>query len=89
MLDNLHDVIYLQMGDPDEPIRIDETTWCSDKINDDDIKYLLSTPEREAASVLYRALSFAKSAIKSGEPWTDSCEEIIQAAIDLADGSDK
>jgi len=78
-----HDAIYLQVGDLDEPIRIDETTWCSDKINDGDVKYLLATSEREAASVLYRALSFAKSVIKSGEPWSDTCEEIIQAAIDL------
>ena len=52
-----HDVIYLQINDPDEPIGIDETTWCSDKINDDDIKYLLSTLEREAASELYQALN--------------------------------
>ena len=51
-----HDAIYLQVGDSDEPIGIDETTWCSDKINDGDIKYLLSTPEREAAPELYEAL---------------------------------
>jgi len=58
-----HDAIYLQVSDSDEPIGIDETTWCSDKINDGDIKYLLSTPEREAASELYEALVNADYAV--------------------------
>jgi len=133
-----HDAIYLQVGDSDEPIRIDETTWCSDKINDGDVKYLLATPEREAApemykeleqakdalercgiggiydnfhslsdaiiqmslyiknlerekdewaevkSEMYEALCFARSVIKSGEEWTDTCEKIINGAIALA-----
>ena len=58
-----HDVIYLQVGDSDEPIGIDYTTWCSDKINDGDVKYLLATSEREAASELYEALVNADYAV--------------------------
>jgi len=37
------DVIYLQIRE------FPEITWCADKINDDDIKYLRATPEREKA----------------------------------------
>ena len=44
-----YDVIYLQTEE------FPETTWCVDQINDDDVKYLLATPEREAAPELYRA----------------------------------
>ena len=43
-------------------------------------------PMHSAVDALFEALCFAKSAIKSGEPWTDSCEEIIQAALALANG---
>ena len=31
-------------------------TWCSDLIYDDDVKYLLATPEREAAPEMLEAL---------------------------------
>lgn len=39
---------------------------------------------REIAEQLrraHRALSFARSCIKSGEPWTDTCEDIIGGAL--------
>jgi len=39
----------------------------------------------EVKSEMYRALSFAKSVIKSGEPWSDTCEEIIQEVFTNAD----
>lgn len=32
---------------------------------------------------LYQALAFAASCIKSGEPWTEQCEQIIGVACDL------
>jgi hypothetical protein len=50
--DSPYGVIYLQAS----PHREIETTWCSDQITDDDIKYLLATPEREAAPELLEAL---------------------------------
>ena len=37
-----------------------------------------------AAPAMFKALHFARSVIKSGEPWTDTCEEIINAALELA-----
>lgn len=43
-----HDAIYLQKED------FEEMTWCADQINDDDVKYLLATPEREAAPRLHK-----------------------------------
>ena len=45
------DVIWLQ---PDE---FPEITWCRDKINDNDIKYLLATPERKAAGDMIQVLN--------------------------------
>ena len=92
----LHDVIYLQISNPDEPIRIDETTWCSDKINDDDIKYLLSTPEREAAHEMYKALRKLRN--PSYDPGRGSgyhrdnfwkAYETATEALALVDGSDR
>ena len=44
-----HDVIYLQTDEAAESLGLEGVTWCQDKINDGDIKYLLATPEREAA----------------------------------------
>jgi len=41
-------------------------------------------PKHSAVDALYEALSFAKSVIKSGEPWTDTCEDRIQGALALA-----
>ncbi len=51
-----HDVIYLQHGE--SPIRLEEAgiTWCQDKINEGDTKYLLATPEREAVPELLEVL---------------------------------
>lgn len=39
-----------------------------------------------AAPDLLQALSFAKSVILSGEPWTETCEQVIQTAINKAKG---
>jgi len=39
---------------------------------------------REMAEQLrrcHRALAFARSVIKSGEPWTDTCEDVIGGAL--------
>ena len=30
---------------------------------------------------LWEALAFARSAIKCGEPWTSTCEDVIDAAL--------
>ena len=57
------DIIYLQWhGEPyyngtiDPNTDVSEVTWCMDEIWDVDIKYLLATPEREAATELLEAL---------------------------------
>jgi hypothetical protein len=39
---------------------------------------------REWQPEVLEALSFAKSVIQCGEPWTDTCERVIQGAIDNA-----
>jgi hypothetical protein len=39
-----------------------------------------------AAPDLLQALSFAKSVIQCGEPWTETCEKVIQGAINKALG---
>ena len=39
-----------------------------------------------AAPDLYRALAFAASAIKSGEPWSQTCEDMIGGALSKARG---
>jgi hypothetical protein len=36
---------------------------------------------REERRRLREALAFAQSAIKSGEPWTQTCEDVIGAAL--------
>lgn len=41
-----------------------------------------------AAPELLTALQFAKSVIRSGEPWTDECERIIDGALKKAKGYD-
>ena len=59
------DIIYLQYYGDDwyvdnienpEPAEGDEVTWCVDKINEVDIKYLLATPQREAAPAMFEAI---------------------------------
>lgn len=36
---------------------------------------------REHVTRLHRALAFAASVIKSGEPWTQTCDEVIGGAL--------
>ncbi len=50
---DIYDPIYLQTSFLHPEI---ETTWCRDPVNDDDIKYLLATPAREAAADLIKQL---------------------------------
>lgn len=49
--------IYLQVEDFDETEFDYETTWCDDKINDDDIEYIRSDTaerqKREIADMVY------------------------------------
>jgi len=41
-------------------------------------KYLIEKRTAEEQLAVYRrALAFARSVIKSGEPWTETCENII------------
>ncbi len=51
----LYDVIYLQTGKNIESLEEEGITWCQDRIEDGDTKYLLATPEREAAPELLEA----------------------------------
>lgn len=37
----------------------------------------------ETARAAYNALCFAASVIRSGEPWTETCEQKIGALLDL------
>ena len=45
-----HDQIWLQKSE------YPEITWCQYKIYDDDVEYLLATPERKAASDVLKIL---------------------------------
>ncbi len=65
-----HDVIYLQHGE--SPIRLEEVgiTWCQDEINAGDTKYLLATPEREAAPELLEALEDILNVPREGQKRT-------------------
>lgn len=80
------DRIYLQI--PDDCMDYDdaakgEVSWCVDRINEGDIEYVRA-PEpslREALEDTSKALAFASSVIKSGEPWTEQCEREIGGAL--------
>ena len=48
--------IYLQTDEEAEQYSYEGVTWCVDQINTNDKQYILSTPEREAASDLLEAL---------------------------------
>jgi hypothetical protein len=45
------------------------------------------TSKEEEIGELRRALAFARSCIKSGEPWTDRCEEVIGRALAVTEQS--
>ena len=86
-----HDVIYLQHGE--SPIRLEEVgiTWCADKINDGDTKYLLATPEREAAPDLLEALDCFLQDYHNGNNLIDAAYKASVAIIRAAppaDGAD-
>ena len=96
MMDEMdeYDAIYLQMEE------LEETTWCADKINNTDIKYLLSTPKRAAAEELYEAVRKARQLASIATDWNLSEAEIdgemvsvydllreFEAAVALADGN--
>ena len=70
-----HDTIWLQ---PDE---YPEITWCRDKINDNDIKYLLANTEREVAFDLLKAsleVALEHNDVPDGEkPWLDQTREVL------------
>ena len=73
------DIIWLQPDDNDL------TTCCQDKINNDDIKYLLATPEREAAEATQKTLK--KAMAELGIPNKDypapvsNAYEILKTAL--------
>ena len=93
-------IIYLQWHgepyyngtiDPDSTGR--EVTWCVDRIWDVDIKYLLATPEREAALAIYEALKmnlgWHKANLRDGPfnpagPNAIRLIEVTEAALELA-----
>ena len=101
MTDQLPDTIYLQyygsdwhvdnwMEDP-EPAEGDEVTWCVDKINEVDIKYLLATPQREAAPDMFEALEEIAAELGAKYLTDDAMVNIrhaAEAALELAGGSD-
>ena len=56
-------------------------------LSDDFVVLLRKNGEkRETIRELVKALAFARCCIKSGEPWTDTCEEVIGAALTAARG---
>jgi hypothetical protein len=73
------DRIYLQEWDCRH---YETTTWCVDKINDEDATYILATPAREAAEEMERALM----AIETGHmgDWSCNCPAREIAANALA-----
>ncbi len=82
-----YDEIYLQacISDSDrDDLAWHGVTWSSDLIHQDDVKYLLATPEREVAAELLKA---CKLAVKSmGLKWEFKIiRPKIEAVIALAD----
>lgn len=41
----------------------------------------MTVVERDPTAELVKALAFAASVIKGGEPWTDTCEQVIGGAL--------
>ena len=56
-------------------------TWCSDLIYDDDVKYLLATPEREAAPKLLEALDYFLQDYHNGKSLEDAALKASVAII--------
>ena len=87
-----YNVIYLQMDKEAEYFYDEGVTWCIDKINDTDIKYLLATPEREAAPDLLEALETIGGypALSPLDPISalDDMRQIARAAIAQAVAQD-
>jgi len=91
---NAPEVIYLQCEEDDLPYNWEDTTWCSDKINEYDVKYIRATPENMAAPELLAALKDMLSGWKYirhshgdlyGVGW-DRAQEAAEAAIAKAEG---
>ena len=72
----MFDVIYLQIENDGSNEFDDQATWCQDKINDTDVKYLLADSKNEAADDLYEAL---KLLFGKWRPW------IIEVSADMED----
>ncbi len=66
--------IYLQTDEEAEQYSYEGVTWCVDQINTNDKQYILSTPEREAASDLLKAclnFMFRLEQIAESDPTLD------------------
>jgi len=77
--------IYLQWYEDDDGTlgSINESSWCSDKINDDDVEYVLASKladARAAARFVWACgkhrmwINYREEAMKKW-PWMDSDEE--------------
>ena len=84
----MFDVIYLQIENDGSNEFDDQATWCQDKINDTDVKYILADNKTEAADDLYEALKHLVEYIDKEGPaakeWkaiTEWCEKGEQAIL--------
>lgn len=78
------EIIFLQWDEEEEPPSWEETTWCSDKIHEYDVKYIRADSLSMAAPELLEACKQAEEWLKgwaSAEPQL----RIIRAAIAKAE----
>lgn len=78
--------VELDYGSDDAPERVDYDDLAK---TIDDAVALIDPPAKAVLNEvvkLRRALGFARSVIKSGEPWTETCEQIIGGALADAGG---
>jgi hypothetical protein len=54
------EVIYLQCEEDDLPYSGEDTTWCTDKINEHDVKYVRATTLVDAAPDLLKVAKRAR-----------------------------
>ena len=72
----MYKVIYLQ-GEEEFG---DELTWCPDKYNDTDVKYILANSKTEAANDLYEALKGLYHNCEAPGKYLDMANEALRKA---------
>jgi hypothetical protein len=76
MIDRMSNLDFSQYaGEVDDPCCTVSHHRAAETCRDEAIR------ARKSEDVLFQALAFAASAIKSGEPWSPTCEEVIGKAL--------